>query len=288
MSENKIQFVFFGTPDFAVGVLEELEKKNLLPSLVITAPDKPQGRGLTLTPPPVKVWAEARKISILQPEKLNEEFLNELKKQNWDLFVVAAYGKIIPKNVLDFSEHGTLNVHPSLLPRLRGASPVQSAILSEEKTGVTIMQIDEEMDHGPIVAQRERVIKDFTSNPPRGSELESDLAHFGGELLAEVIPEWISGKITPAPQDHTHATFCKKITKEDGLIDLASDPLENLRKIRAFDVWPGAYFFYTSAEKRIRVRITDAEIREGEFRLLRVVPEGKKEMSFEDFSRGMR
>ncbi|MCI0542427.1 methionyl-tRNA formyltransferase, partial [bacterium] len=128
MKNKEPQFIFFGTPDFAVGVLEELEKKGLLPSFVVTAPDKPKGRGLVLTPPPVKVWAEARGIKILQPEKLDQNFIAELKKYSWDLFVVAVYGKIIPKEILLLPKHGALNVHPSLLPRLRGASPIQSAI----------------------------------------------------------------------------------------------------------------------------------------------------------------
>ena len=153
------RFVFFGTPEFAMIILEELELKGLLPLLVVTAPDKPKGRKLVVTPSEVKLWAQAHDIPVLTPEKLkNEEFVAELSKQEWDLFVVAAYGKIIPKNILEMPKRGVLNVHPSLLPKFRGSSPIESAILSDEKfTGVTIMQLDEEMDHGPVLAQRERI-----------------------------------------------------------------------------------------------------------------------------------
>ncbi len=315
---NDVNFAFFGTPDFAVGVLEELEKKSMLPSLIVTAPDKPKGRGLVLTPSPVKVWAEERKIPVLQPESLSSNSSNlsasrpypqaagpdadpaskllELLSRH-DLFIVAAYGKLIPKNILDIPKYGALNVHPSLLPRLRGASPIESAILSEEKTGVTIIQMDGEMDHGPIIAQREKIIKDFRNNPPKATELEKNLAHFGGALLAEVIPEWLSGELRAVPQDHSQATYCKKITKDMGLIDLKEDALKNLRKIRAFDVWPGAYFFADLPGKdekgEIRVKIVDAEIeKEGtaaaeRLRILQVIPGGKKKMAYADFLRGI-
>lgn len=289
MSNNlssKINFAFFGTPDFAVGVLQEIEKKGLLPSLVITAPDKPAGRGRVLTPPPVKVWAEAHNLPVVQPEKLDLS-LFKIQNSKFKIFVIAAFGKILPTEVLKIPERGTLNVHPSLLPRLRGASPIQSAILGEEKTGVTIMLLDEEMDHGAIVAQRERIIKNFASDPPRASELEKDLAHFGGELLAEIIPEWVSGNITPSPQDHARATYCKKISKEDGLIDLSADPYENLRKIRAFDEWPGAYYFADGEERKIRVKITDAAVEDGKLIIQEVLPEGRKKMRYEEFLRNL-
>lgn len=288
---KNMNFVFFGTPDFAVGVLEELEKKGLLPSLVVTASDKPAGRGQTFTSPPVKVWAEARKIPVLQPEKMSTTNPPlpppwHGGRQQWDLFVVAAYGKILPGSVLSIPRCGTLNVHPSLLPRLRGASPIQSAILGEEKTGVTIMLMDERMDHGHIVAQRERIIKDFATNPPKASELEKDLAHFGGELLAEVIPEWLSGKLHPAPQDETQATYCAKIAKEDGLVDFDADSLQNLRKIRAYDEWPGAYFFVKAKDRKIRVKILTAKVEDRKLIVEEVLPEGKKKMLYQDFLRG--
>lgn len=277
-------FAYFGTPEFAAIVLGELAQKGLLPSLIITAPDKPKGRKLLITPSEVAVWADAHNIPALKPQKLsNPEFIEKLTAAACDLFVVAAYGKIIPKTVLDTPKHGTLNVHPSLLPLFRGPSPIESAILSDQDhTGVSIMLLDEEMDHGPIVAQRERIIKDW---PPKGSVLTEDLAHFGGTLLAEIIPEWIAG-MKATPQDHARATYTKKFTKEDALIDLAQDPYQNFKKIRAFD--GSAYFITPRNGKQIRVRIADAQYKNDALIITRVIPEGKKAMPYEDFLRGLR
>ena len=284
ISPNNLRFVYFGTPEFAVIVLGELEAKGYLPSLIVTAPDKPKGRKLILTPSEVKVWGEQHDIRVITPTTLkNEEIFAELKKEEVDLFVVAAYGKIIPKNILDIPQYKTLNVHPSLLPRFRGASPIESAILSDESvTGVTIMEVDEETDHGPVIAQRERVINNW---PPKGSELTVNLAHFGGKLLAEIIPEWLNG-LQSFPQDHTRATFTQKITKEDGLIELSGDARLNYKKIRAFDAWPIAYFFTKRGGKEIRVKIHDAHLKGENLVITKVTPEGKKGMSYEDFLRG--
>lgn len=152
------------------------------------------------------------------------------------------------KEILRIPKYGTLNVHPSLLPKLRGASPIISAILEDEKkTGVTIMLVDEKMDHGPIVAQASIEIEDW---PPRASMLLEMLAVEGGNLLAEVIEPFIAGEITPEEQKHDEATYTKKIQKEDGLIDLSGDPYENLRKIRAFEGWPGTHFLPTCLQAR--------------------------------------
>lgn len=286
ISPNNLRFVYFGTPQFAVIVLEELEAKGYLPSLIVTAPDKPKGRKLVLTPSEVKTWGEAHNIPVITPDTLkSDELVKELQKVNADVFIVAAYGKIIPKHILDIPQYQTLNVHPSLLPRFRGSSPIESVILSDETcTGVTIMKVDEDTDHGPVIAQRERIINNW---PPRASELTRDLAHFGGKLLAEIIPEWLNG-LQSFPQDHTRATFTKKITKEDGLIELGGDALRNYRKIRAFDEWPTVYFFTKHADKEIRIKIIDAHLEEEKLMITRVVPEGKKEMDYEDFLRGLQ
>lgn len=284
MKHNKPRIAFWGTSAFSVGVLEALSTHGVLPDLIIAPPDRPKGRNLILTPPPAKIWAERHYISTFQPEVLNEEAINPLKDEGpWDLFMVASYGLIIPQAVLDMPKHGTLNVHPSLLPKLRGASPIQSAILTEDKTGVTIMLVDEKMDHGPIVSQKEVSISPW---PPKANVLEQILAQEGGALLAEIIPQWIAGKREPREQAHEQATFTKKITKEDGLIDLAGDPETNYRKIQAFDTWPRAYFFTERRGKKIRVSITDAALIDKKLVLKKVIPEGKKEMSYEDFLRG--
>ena len=144
------------------------------------------------------------------------------------------------------------------------------------------MELDAEMDHGPVVAQRERIRNDW---PPKGSELTRDLAHFGGALLAEIIREWMNG-LRGHAQDHTRATFTKKIKKEDGLINLADDPLQNYKKIRAFDGWPGAYFFTERGGKKIRVKITEAQLNNHKLVIEKVIPEGKNEMDYADFLRG--
>lgn len=278
---------FFGTPQIAVWVLEELEKKGIVPSLVVTNPDAPQGRKLILTPSPVSVWADNHHIPTLKPEALRDTAVEtELRNYDCDLFIVAAYGKMIPENILNIPKYKTLNVHPSLLPLLRGASPIRSAILNDiYPTGVSIMVLTPGMDEGPIIAQEEAPIPK-ESWPMRGNELDELLARHGGRLLAEVLPKWIRGGRTAHEQDHTKATYCTKITKDMGEINLTDNPEENLRKIRAFEGWPGTFFFVVKNGKRVRVKITDAERSpDGSLRILRVIPEGKKEMSYEDFVR---
>ena len=277
------RFAVFGTPELAVVILEELKRKGLVPALVVTTPDKPVGRKMVVTPPPTKAWAMANSISVAQPEKITSEFMDELGESSWDLFVVAAYGKILPARLLEIPKHVVLNVHPSLLPRLRGASPIRSAILEDEKeTGVTIMLMDEEVDHGPILAQ-EKV--SLPSWPPYALELEEILAHKGAELLTEVIPQWLGGDVTARAQEHGKATFTKKITKEDALIELIGDPYKNLLKIRAYEGSPGAYFFTEKNGSRIRMKITRAELKDGKLDITKVIPEGKREMSYADFVR---
>ncbi len=283
------KFVFFGTPDIGVAVLEELEKAGFVPAIVVTNPDAPQGRKMIMTETPVARFARDRQIPVLKPESLKDpEILEILKNAGADLFIVAAYGKIIPQAILDIPKHGTLNMHPSLLPKLRGASPIRSAILQHEyPTGVSIMLLTPGLDKGPIVAQEVAEIE-AVAWPMRGTELDTLLSHQGGALLARILPDWLAGKITPHEQDDARATYCAKITKDMALIDLNAGPEENLRKIRAFDGWPGAYYLHEKTNgTRIRVKIIDAEIRNSSLILIRVIPEGKKEMAYEDFRHGI-
>ncbi len=284
--ENKnLNIVFFGTPEFSVKILESLKEAGLMPSLVVTVPDKPKGRKLVLTPPPTKIWAEENDISVLQPTKLkDEDFLNETKKTEWDLFVVASYGKIIPKEILDMPKFGTINVHPSLLPKLRGASPIQSAILTEDKTGMTIMLMDSEMDHGSILMQKELHTPNW---PIKIDELENLMAEIGGQMLVEVIPRWIIGEIEAKEQDHGKATYIDKINKEEAFIDLDENPETNYRKILALQSLK-PYFFAERNNKKIRVIIKDAKFENETLTITRVLPEGKKEMDYQDFLRGMK
>ncbi|HWB34075.1 MAG TPA: methionyl-tRNA formyltransferase [Candidatus Paceibacterota bacterium] len=274
-------FAFFGTPRFAVVVLDALEARGLLPALVVTAPDKPRGRGLELSPSPVKEWAQERGIDVMTPATLKDEALvAELGNTEWDVFVVAAYNKLIPKTILDIPHRGSLNIHPSLLPKFRGPSPALTAILEDERTtGVSVMQMTPEMDAGPIVAQA-KVELEEDAWPPKGQLFEDLLATEGGNLLAEVLPDWLAGEITPEEQDASKATFTRKFTDEDARIDLSGDARQNLLKIRAFDHGPRAYYLDEAGK---RIIITEAEVRDGTLEILKVIPEGKKEMLYKDF-----
>jgi methionyl-tRNA formyltransferase len=279
--------VFFGTPEFAVEILEQLHENSLSPSLIVTQPARPKGRKLKLTPSAVFDWGEYHHINTITPEKLagNSEVLDQLRQIEADYFVVAAYGKILSKNILDIPKHGVLNVHPSLLPKYRGPSPIESAILNEDAgTGVSIMLLDEELDHGPIIAQEE---VRFTEFPPHATLLEHTLANIGGKLLCTSIPNWVNGNIRAKEQEHADATYTSKVTKQNGEINLDDAAIVNLRKIRAYEGWPGAYMFMQVHGKSVRVRIVDAIIHNGDLVITRVIPEGKKEMDYRDFQRGI-
>jgi methionyl-tRNA formyltransferase len=287
-------FVFFGTSRFSVILLEELKAvSGIVPDLIITAPDRPVGRKQIITPPPVKDWAIENDVATFQPESLRnntEELIEELK--NYSLFIVASYGKIIPKEILDIpTEHGTLNVHPSLLPKYRGASPIQSQILNDEKNvGTTIILMDEEMDHGDIIAQKEI---SFTTEefPAPYNNVEEKLAKESAVLLADTLPKWISKEISATPQNHDTATFTKIIKKEDGEITISigagdANPVasrKNYLKYLAYSEWPKTFFFFEKEGKKKRAIVTEATFEAGEFIIKKVIPEGRDEMSFEAF-----
>ncbi len=280
---TKPLFVYFGTPHISTLVLDSLEAHGFVPALVVTAPDRPAGRGLEVSPSPTKRWAQERGIDVATPEKLRDpQFLAELGNSDWDLFVVAMYAKLIPKELLNMPRRGVLNVHPSLLPKFRGPSPVLSAILADEReTGVTIMQLTEGMDEGPIIAQA-RIEIEEGAWPLKGSQMEMLLAQEGGNLLAEILPDWLAGSLTPEDQDNNKATYTKKFNSEDALIDL-QNPREAFLKIRAFDQSPRAYFI---SPKNKRVIVTEANWAGDNLEIVRVIPEGKKEMLYSDWQRG--
>lgn len=235
-----MKFVFFGTPEFAAIVLEKLIAAGYVPAAVVCNSDELIGRKQVLTSPPTKVLAEKFNIRVFQPEKLrdNLEFTEQLKNLKPDLAIVAAYGKILPKEILDIPVHGFLNIHTSLLPAYRGASPIQYAILNgERKTGVTIMKVDEEMDHGPIISN----IKIQILNDDTFESLSQKLATLGAEFLIKIIPDYISGKLKPITQDHSKATYTKIIKKEDGKINWLKSAGEIERMTRAFYPWPAAW-----------------------------------------------
>ena len=282
------KIAFFGSSTFSETVLSELYESGIVPAVVITAPDSHQGRGKKIKSPAIVELAREYGIDVLQPEELNEEFVGELSNTDWDLFVVVSYGKILPESLLEIPRKGVINLHPSMLPQLRGANPVRSAIFKDtpESVGVTVMLMDEKMDHGPILAQAAVHLDDW---PPIAGELYNLLAHEGGQMLTEVIPLWLKGEITPEEQNHDEATYTQKVSKEDAKIDLKDDSYQNFLKIRAFSPTPGAYFFVQKGDKEIRVKITEAEYNEenNELVIKKVIPEGKQEMDYEDFLKGL-
>ena len=280
--------IFFGTGSIALGILEQLSAHSIVPALVITSPDAPVGRAQTITASPVGQWAEAHSTPTLKPAKIDEAFLDELsaatQRLSAEVFVVADYGKILPQTLLDIPSKGVVNVHPALLPRLRGPSPIRSAILTDEKvTGASIMLIDALMDHGPLLAQKTVPIPTW---PIRGRDLDTLLSREGGALLADVLPRYLAGDITPTEQDHTLATKCRMIKKEDAQLDLAhGDPYENLLKICAYDEWPTTYAFFNRGGKSIRTQIIAAHMDGASLVIDTVKPEGKGEMPYADFIR---
>lgn len=279
---NPIRFIFFGSDQFSVEVLETLKEKGLMPTLVVTTPPRPAGRGMKLTEPSPKVWAENNHLQILQPVAFDDRTLPELAAA--EVIVVGSYGEKLPKTVLTLPRFGILNLHPSLLPKYRGASPVEAAILGGERDwGITLILMDEKIDHGPIIAAH-RVTVDIYSQSKR--EIKQALAREGGVLIQTVLPQWVLGKITPTLQDESAATYTKKISRDDGCIDLTDDPDLNFRKVRAYEGWPGTYFSHNYARGEMRVKIAAAEFKNGVFMIRRVIPEGRREMSYGEFLRG--
>lgn len=277
-----MNIAFFGTPDLAVTALTEMETFGITPNLLVTTPDAAVGRKQIITAPPTKIWAQERNIHVFQPSSLkNAADLTPLTEQKWDLFVVFAYGKIMPEWLLSLPKYGTINAHPSLLPKFRGASPIRSTLLHDlSAAGVTIIQMDAELDHGPILCQEPVEL----AGPIPGRKLDQTMSLICGDLLAHVIQELPKGTIVPKPQNHDEATFCTKITKE--MAELSLDPyslpvgdlaLETYRKICAFDGWPETFFMYEGK----RIKIKEAEISpDGSLVLKRIVPEGKNETDY--------
>jgi methionyl-tRNA formyltransferase len=297
---GNIKIAFFGNSKFSVFCLEKMKNLGQTPNIVVTTPDRPMGRKMQLTKSETKVWAEENNVPFIEQEKLKEEaFLEKLKI--YDLFIVASYGKIVPKVILDLPKYGVLNIHPSLLPKYRGPSPLQEQILNDEKNvGVTVMLMDAEIDHGPIISQ-EKI--DIVNWPVNLIELKEITAKTGVKLLIDNLEAWINKKIEAKDQDHSQATFTKKVEKNDGLLDLEfGKPFDNYLKTKAYYPWPGTFFFIEKKHNRpltpsltneggkekIRVIIKESEYTDGKFIIKKVLPEGKKEMSYEDFLRGLK
>lgn len=242
------RIVFMGTPEFAVPVLQALaENYNLV--AVYTRADKPVGRGKQIVPSPVKEFALAHKLPIEQPRTLrNGAEQNILRAYQPDVIVVAAYGLILPKAVLEIPPHGCVNTHASLLPRWRGASPITYAILwGDAETGVTLMQMDEGLDTGPLLAARSiPIAPDETTGT-----LTEKLSHVGAQLVLDTLPDYLAGKLTPIPQDNARATMTALVAKEDGLINWKKSCVYLERMVRAYQPWPTAYTHYRGEQLKI-------------------------------------
>jgi methionyl-tRNA formyltransferase len=299
---SKPQIVFMGSPDFALPTLKALHENYPLVG-VVTQPDRPAGRGHTLRPPAVKSLALELGIPVIQPQKLREpEAMEQLRAWSPGLIIVAAFGQILKQEVLDLPEYGCINVHASLLPRWRGAAPINAAILHGDKeTGVTIMKMDAGLDTGPILSQRMTRIRPFDT---AGSLFET-LSALGAELLLDTLPGYLSGEIEPHPQSVEGATYAPMLKKEEGLLDFSNPAGVLERKVRAFNPWPGAYFVWEGNPLKVhQASIGVGKMREGErgiylglpavgtsgslLVLEEVQPAGKKRMSGKAFLAGAR
>lgn len=251
-----MRIVFMGTPDLAATVLNKLVENHYEVVLCVTQPDKPVGRKMVLTPPPAKVVAMQHDIPVWQPDTLRTpEALEHLTSYQPDMIITAAYGKILPKTMLDLPKYGAINVHGSLLPKYRGAAPVQWAILNlDEKTGVTIMRMDPGMDTGDILTQVEVPISNTVHTP----ELMNMLAEAGGELLISTLPGIIDGSIASIPQNQDEATMSPPITKDQGKINWANSAAQICAQVRALSQWPGASTIWKGG----RMKIYDAKVPE--------------------------
>jgi len=237
MQNKQISTVFLGTPDFAVPSLAALVRAGYKP-VVITAPDKAVGRQQVLTPSPVKLVAQEEGLEIYTPEKLDDDFFELFRKLNIDLAIVVAYGKIIPEKYLSLPRFGFINVHPSLLPKYRGPSPIQSAILNgDRQTGMSIMILDKEIDHGPVLSNTPYEIPENAYL----AKIAHELALLGSELLIKTISSYIAGNLAPKEQDHSQATFTKKITRQDGKINWLKPATEIFNQVRALSTEPGVW-----------------------------------------------
>ena len=296
------RLVFMGSPDFALPTLRALAANYDVVG-VITQPDRPAGRGKQLTAPPVKILAKELDLPVIQPARLREPpAMAQLRAWAPDLIVVAAFGQILRQEVLDLPLHGCLNVHASLLPRWRGASPIQAAILAgDAETGVTIMRMDKGLDTGPILIERAiPIAPDDTA-----ATLSDKLSTLGADILIETLPKYLSSELKPTPQPEAGATSAPILKKSDGELDAALSAEELARKVRAFNPWPGAFIVWKRQPLKVhRARIAAGNAASGQRRiegglpaigtadglliLNKVQPAGKKPMSGEEFLRGAR
>jgi len=296
-----IPIIFFGTHQFAATILESVIKSGLFDiRLVVTMPDRPVGRNQELQKSAVKIIAEMNNLKIDQPSTLKSY---SLPNDNYSLNIIVDYGLIIPQNIIEKPKFGSINIHPSALPKYRGASPIQSALMAGEKeTAISIMLIDDQMDHGPILSQEKIKIKKDETYP----ELYSRLAVRASELLLDIIPSYIDGQIKPSTQKHEEATFTKILTREDGKIDFKEKNADEIYNLyRGLTPWPGIYTMWNS--KRLKLlkiiksdkKITPGDLavagkqvffgcKSGSIEILELQLEGKKAMTAMEFANGFK
>lgn len=277
-NDETVKTVFFGTPSFVIPVAEKTKGiPNIELAAVVTAPDKPVGRKGIPTPSPVKVWAKKNQIQVLTPEKINSSFKAAVKRGKFELGILAAYGKIIPQDLIDLFSKGIFILHPSLLPKYRGASPVQAVIIAgEKKAGISIIKMDAKMDHGPIICQQEGLL----SPTDTSEDLYQYFFNTGAKLLAKNLTKYLKGEIKPEKQTHKEATYTKVLTRQDGYIDLKKPPTPKVfqRLIRAYYPWPGVWTkWQTQGKKELIIKF----LPQG-----KIQPEGKNPMSPKDFFNG--
>lgn len=303
-----VRVIFMGTPEFAVPCLEKLVLDQYQVVAVYTQPDKTAGRGRSPTSSPVKKAAASRTLPVVQPVNFREaEAVAQLEGFHPDVIVVAAFGQILPQSVLDIPTYGCINIHPSLLPKFRGASPVAAAIMAgSEFSGVSIMLLDKGLDTGPVLARAQISV----SGQDTTGSLTAKLSRIAAPLLLEVLPGWLKGELTPRPQDEAEATYAGVFSKQDGEIDWQLPAVEIWRRVRAFNPWPGSYTGWRGKQIRIieavplpgegtieagQVVALDKEgaawgvsTGEGLLGILGIQLEGKRVMSGAEFLRGQR
>jgi methionyl-tRNA formyltransferase len=311
---DEVRTIFMGTPDFAVPILERLAQSPIFKNAgfnivgVVTAQDRPAGRGQKIHASAVKTKAQALGLNVIESVKINSvDEISLIKQLKPDLILLVAFGQIIPKAILKLPKFEMLGIHPSLLPCWRGASPIQAVILNgEEKTGVTIFVMDEKLDHGPIIVQESFEIWPDANCPA----LSERLSNLSADLIEKILPQWVAGEVNPEPQDEAKATYVQTLTKESGRLVWIKPADELERQIRAYFPWPSSWFEYQIGSKVIKIKVLEAGVygeavshkpgtsfitkdnllaiwtSKGALVLKKVQPEGKQEMSGHDFIAG--
>ena len=311
--QNKIRIYFLGSGKIAVPIIKKIAKSKLIDLVGIgTQPDQPSGRKKKLQPTPIGSWADESGLTVDKPESVNDtEFLRKVEELSPDFILVVSYGQLLKEKILSLPKHGCINVHASLLPKYRGASPIVASILNGDKrTGITIMEMEKGLDSGPIFSSFDYKL-DGTEN---AAKLELDLGVLAAKNIVDVLAKIYAGELLPQPQNHSIATYAGKVKKKDGEIDWTF-PAEKIEKmLRAYYPWPGAYFYLNIGDQKKKIQITEAVVCKNEsmpesinvgqiikdikkmiitcgtdaLEIKRLIPEGKKEMIGSDFLLGYR